>query len=213
MTYIVLIVRTILFYIIITSVYRFMGKREIGELSIVDLIVSILLAELAATAITDYKENVLYAIIPIFLLVIIQITIAKIILHNSKIRNLFEGEPSVIINRGKINFKEMLKQRYNLDDLLIQLRSQGIKSIEEVSYAILEANGDLSVFTKNGKKSGSYPLPIILDGILQEETLKEIDKTRSNIEDMLTKEKVKLSDVFYAFYRDKKLFIIKKDFK
>lgn len=213
MVYLVILFRTVLFYIIITSVYRFMGKREIGELSIVDLIVSILLAELAATAIEDYKSNVLTAIIPIAALVIIQITLAKIVLHNNKIRNIFEGEPSVIINRGKINFKEMLKQRYNLDDLLTQLRSKGIKSIEEVSYAILEINGDLSVFTKEGKTIGSYPLPVILDGKIQEETLKEIDKSRSYIEDTLAKDKLKLKDVFYAFYHDKKLFIIKKDYK
>ena len=211
MSYLVVIVRTILFYVVITSVYRFMGKREIGELSVVDLIVSIMLAELATGAIEDYKQNIFLSLIPIVLLVLIQIILAKIVLHSDKIRSVFEGEPSVIINRGKVNFKEMLKQRYNLDDLLTQLRSKGIKSLEEVSYAILEVNGDLSVFTKDGNVIGSYPLPVILDGKIQEDTLKEIDKSRSYILDKLNNDKLSLEDVFYAFYHDKKLFVIKKD--
>ena len=213
MSYLVVCIRTILLYVVITSVYRFMGKREIGELSVVDLIVSIMLAELAASAIENYEKNIFLGILPIAILVIIQIILAKIVLHSNKIRSIFEGEPSVIINRGKVNFKEMLKQRYNLDDLLTQLRSKGIKSLEEVSYAILEVNGDLSVFTKDGNVIGSYPLPVILDGKIQEETLKEIDKSRTYILDKLSHDKLKLEDVFYAFYHDKKLFIIKRDDK
>jgi len=122
--------RTLLFYIIIALVYRFMGKREIGELSIMDLIVSILIAELAAMSIDKYKDSIFITIIPIIALVIVQIVVAKISLKNAKTREVIEGEPSVIINRGKVNFEEMLKQRYNLDDLLTQLRGESVKSID-----------------------------------------------------------------------------------
>ena len=87
-------------------------------------------------------------------LVLLQIILAKISLKNNKIRNLFDGKPSIIINRGKVNFKEMVKQRYNLDDLLTQLREKQIRSIEEVDYAILETSGRLSVFIKGtGEKN------------------------------------------------------------
>ena len=106
-----------------------MGKREIGELSIMDLIVSIFIAELAAISIDNYKENVFLSIIPIGVLVILQIISAKVSFKNEKVRSVIDGNPSVIINRGKINFDEMLKQRYNLDDLLTQLRAKSIKSI------------------------------------------------------------------------------------
>ena len=153
MDILIVLFRTLLFYVIIAFVYRFMGKREVGELSIMDLIVSILIAELAAIAIDKYKTNLLITIIPIIALVIVQIVVAKISLKSPEIREKIEGIPSVIINRGKLNFKEMLKQRYNLDDLLTQLREKSIKSIEEVDYAILETSGKLSVFKKDKERN------------------------------------------------------------
>lgn len=211
MVYITVLSRTIFYYIVITVAYRFMGKREVGELSIMDLIVSILIAELAAMSIDKYQDNILQSIIPLIALVLIQIITSRIILRNGKVRDIFEGNPSVIINRGKINFKEMLKQRYNLSDLLVELRNKGIKSIEDVSYAVLETNGNLSVFTKEGNNFGSFPLPVILDGLIMEDTLKEIDKSRAWIDDSLRKEKLTVEQVFYAFYHSDKLFIIKNN--
>jgi len=211
MKYFKVLERTILFYVIITAVYRFMGKREVGELSILDLIVSILIAELAAIAIDKYNESIFLAIIPMVALVIIQILVAKVSLKNSDIRSVLEGEPSVIINRGKVEFQTMLEQRYNLDDLLTQLRSQGIKSIEEVDYAILETSGRLSVFEKENKKNGDYPLPVILDGKIQEDVLMQIKKTEDWLLDTLSKEHVTSKDVFYAFYRNGKLFLIRDE--
>ena len=118
MDYWIVIYRTILFYAVITVIYRIMGKREVGQLGIVDLIVSILIAELAAISIDNREESIWLSLLPILCLVGIQIILAYISLKSSKVRNLFDGNPSVIINRGIINFKEMVKQRYNIDDLL-----------------------------------------------------------------------------------------------
>lgn len=201
--------RTLLFYIIIAFVYRFMGKREIGELSIMDLIVSILIAELAAMSIDKYKDSIFITIIPIIALVIVQIIVAKISLKNAKTREMIEGEPSIIVNRGKVNFEEMLKQRYNLDDLLTQLREKSIKSIEEVDYAILETSGKLSVFTKGHDKS--YPLPLILDGKLDDETLIQIGKDRKWLDKNLEENNTVIENVFYAFYKNNNLFLIKDE--
>ncbi len=211
MVYISVLTRAVFFYILISIVYRLMGKREIGELSIMDLIVSFILSELAAMAIDNYESNILISVIPILAVSLIEIITSRLILKNTKIRDIFEGNPSVIINRGKINFKEMIKQRYNIGDLLTELRSKGIKSIEEVSYAVLETNGNLSVFTKKGTNFGSFPLPIILDGKIQKETLQEIDKTTAWIDDFLKNEKITKDEVFYAFYHDEKLFVIKNN--
>ena len=177
MDYLIVLERTILFYIIITVLYRFMGKREVGQLGIVDLIVSILIAELAAISIDNRTESIFLSIIPIVVLVLIQMGMAYYSLKNQKVRDAFDGTPSVMINRGKINFKEMVRQRYNIDDLLTQLREQHIKSIEEVDYAILETSGKLSVFKKKDNRFGDYPLPLILDGKIQEDTLRQIQKT------------------------------------
>jgi len=209
MEYVMVLFRTFIFYILITLVYRFMGKREVGELGIVDLIVSILIAELAAISIDNLDENIFLSILPIFLLVTIQIVIAKLSLKYGKIRNTLDGEPSVMINRGKVNFKEMIKQRYNLDDLLSQLREKGIKSLEEVDYAILENSGRLSVFEKEKGKMSTYPIALILDGKVDDKTLFQLKKSKEWLNEMLNKKNVKIEDVFYAFYKDKNLFIIK----
>lgn len=209
MDILIVLFRTLLFYVIITVVYRFMGKREVGELSIMDLIVSILIAELAAISIDKYKSNLLITIIPICVLVLVQIVIAKISLKNPNVREKIEGVPSVIVNRGKINFKEMLKQRYNLDDLLTQLREKSIKSIEEVDYAILETSGKLSTFVKDD--DDNYPLPVILDGKLQEDTLVQIKKNKKWLASVLEDNKTTMEHVFYAFYKNNDLFIIKNE--
>lgn len=176
-----------------------------------DLIVSIFIAELAAISIDNYQENVFISIVPIIALVIIQLVISRISLKNAKIRNVLDGEPSVIIERGRVNFREMLKQRYNLDDLLVQLRSRGIKSIEEVDYAILETSGKLSVFKKDDDKNRVYPLPIIVDGKIQKNTLYQIGKDSTWLYKALQNENYQLEDVFYGFYQKNKLFLIKKE--
>ena len=203
--------RTVFFYFFITIIYRFMGKREIGQLGIVDLIVSILIAELAAISIDNEKENLLMSVIPIIVLLGIQIGMSYISLRSSKIRNVFDGKPSVMINHGVVNFKEMVKQRYNIDDLLTQLREKQIRTLEEVDYAVLETSGKLSVFKKKGEKFGNYPMPLILDGKIQENTLKHIDKSSNWINKILKKQNLILEDIFYAFYKNDELYIIRQD--
>lgn len=204
--YLNMCLKTILLYFLIVLAYRIMGKKEVGELSIIDLIVTILIAELAAICIEDYKSSILVSIIPIISLVIIQILLSYISLKNNKIRNFIDGRPSVVIKAGKVCFKQMKKLRYSLDDLISQLREKGIKSIEEVDYAVLENSGTLSVF----QKTKDYPLPIILDGIIDHEVLKELKKDTVWIYNLLEKQNLNLEDVFYAFYTKDKTYIIKK---
>ncbi len=209
MDYLLILLKTIFFYFAIVIFYRFMGKREVGELGIIDLIVSVLIAELAAISIERYDSSVFLMLLPIGVLVILQIVLAKISLKSDKVRSMLDGDASVIIDNGKVNFKEMIKQRYNLEDLLTQLRARNVKSIEEVEYAILETSGKLSVFTKDANNSGPYPLPLILDGKIQKMTLKKIRRKEKWLNELLASKKVKLDDVFYAFYKDNQLFIIK----
>ena len=105
----------------------------------------------------------------------------------------------------------MLKQRYNLDDLLTQLRAKSIKSIEEVDYAILETSGKLSIFKREDDKNHTYPLPVIIDGKIQEDVLIQIGKDKKWIEESLKKEEYLLDDIFYGFYRNKRLFLIRNE--
>ncbi len=210
MDYLIVLFRTFFFYILITLIYRFMGKREVGQLGIIDLIVSILIAELAAISIDNREESIFLSLLPILLLVVIQITLSKISIKSPNFRNIIDGVPSVIISNGKINFKEMVRQRYNLDDLLTQLRAKKIKTIEDVDFAILENNGNLSVFSKYDPRRGDYPLALILDGKVDYDTLKKINKDSKWLEEKLKEKKISLSDVFYAFHSKGALYIIKK---
>ena len=211
MKYFIVIERSILFYCLISISYRMMGKREIGELSIMDFIVSIFIAELVAISIENYDKSLFLSLLPILLLVGIEILTSYISLKNKKARNMIDGNPSIIISRGKVNFKEMKKQRYNLDDLLMQLRMNQIKSIEEVDYALLETNGKLSIFKRSDDPNRTYPLPLIIEGYLDEDVLIQIQKSKEWLEKELQKNNISLENIFYAFYQNKNLYIIEKD--
>jgi len=208
MDLLIIFLRTLFFYFFIFIIYRIMGKREVGQLGIIDLIVSILIAELVVISIENYDKTMWYSLIPIFTLTLLQITLAYITLRKPKFRIFLDGNPSVIIKNGKVNYKEMMKQKYNLDDLLVQMRDKGYRSIEEIEYAILENNGTLSVFD-NKKTKTPLPLPLILDSNIQEDTLKLLNKDEKWVFNLLDKKQIKLEEVFYAFYKDKNIFIIK----
>jgi len=205
--YLTLAFKTFILYFFIVICYRIMGKKEVGELSVIDLIVTILIAELAAICIEDVKESIFVSIVPIIVLVAIQIFVSYISLKSESIRNFIEGKPSVIIKDGKVDFTQMTKLRYSLDDLLSQLRQNGVRSIEEVDYAVLENNGELSVF-QNTKE---YPMPIILDGKIDYETVKQIGKTEKWINNLIKQNKINVEEIFYAFYQKDKTYIIKKN--
>ena len=205
--YINLVIKTTVLYVYIMLCYRLMGKKEVGKLGIIDLIVSVLIAELAAMSIESDETSILVSLIPIAVLVVIQISLSYISLKSVKVRKLIDGSPKIIINKGKVDFKEMSKLRYSLDDLISQLREQSIKSIEEVKYAILENNGKLSVFTDDNL----YPMPIIVDGVIDNYTINNMNKDTSWVYNLLKKNNIELENVFYAFYTKNKTFIIKKD--
>jgi len=202
--------RTLFFYFVVVIAYRIMGKRELSQLQVIDFIVSILMAELIAISIENIDDPIYMALVPIVGLVIIEIILAKISLKSKKFNDIMSGKPSLIILNGKLNFKELVKCRYSLDNILLELRQNQIKSISDVEYAFLETNGKLSVFKYNFLKTSSdYPMPVIVEGELDNNTLKYINKSKVWVLNELRKRKVKLEDVFYSFYKNNKLYIIK----
>ncbi len=204
--YTTMVFKTTFLYFFIILAYRIMGKKEVGKLGIVDLIVSVLIAELAAMSIEETKDSILVSIVPIVTLVVIQVVLSFISLKSTHIRKFIDGDPRVIIKEGKLQFNEMSKLRYSLDDLMSQLREQQVKSIEEVDYAVLENNGKLSVFNE----CKDYPLPLIIDGVVDTEVLNALKKDMNWVLSILKKHQVDLEDVFYAFYTKNKTYIIKR---
>lgn len=174
--------RTIVLYFIILVIFRLMGKREIGELSILDLVVSIMIAEIAVLAIENVKDKLLHTIVPIVVLMIIQVSLAFISLKSQKIRQLLDGKPTIIIKQGKIDERAMRSQRYNFDDLLMQLRENNIDRISDVSYAILESSGKLSIVKKKTNKDKQMETSLIVDGVIQNEHLDRIGKDKHWLE-------------------------------
>ncbi len=206
-----IIFRTIFFYMVVVISYKIMGKREVGELGVFDLIISMLISQLIAISIENYKEPIWFVLVPACILVLFQVLFAKISLKSNKFRDILDGKESVIISNGKLNFLEMTKQKYNLSDLLLQLRDKGIRSIEEVDYAVLETNGKLSVFQKKDDNNNVFPLPIVLDGIIEEKNLVYINKNRKWLKSIIKSKNINLDEIFYAFYTGSDIYIIKKE--
>ncbi|EOP51385.1 DUF421 domain-containing protein [Bacillus cereus] len=182
MEWVSIIGRTMLLYIIILIIFRLMGKREIGELSVLDLVVFIMLGEMAVVAIENTDKSLWHQLVPMTFLMCIQIILSVISLKFQRFRHLIEGEPAILINAGKIDEKKMRKQRYNIDDLMMQLREQGVGDVRDVEYAILEPSGKLSIFQKQKSKKSKndtpiFTLPLIIDGEIQFNHLQMIEHT------------------------------------
>jgi len=138
---------------------RIMGKREIAKLSIFDLIVFIIVAEVAAVGIEDVSKPLFDVLIPISIVMLLQMLLSYLTMKKDKLRDFIEGKPSLIIENGKINDREMQRQKYDISDLIMQLHEQNIKNIADVEFAILETSGKLSVFTKNNDNQQKEHIP------------------------------------------------------
>lgn len=139
-------VRTIILYLLITIALRAMGKRQVGELSPAEFVITILVSELATIPMQSTGTPLVYGVMPILTLLSLEIIISSLFLKNRWIRKIAVGRTSILIENGKINQKEMERLRLTLDELLEELRLKGFIDIKQVKYAILEANGELSVF-------------------------------------------------------------------
>lgn len=206
-----ILARTIILYALIILIFRAMGKREIGELSILDLVVYIMIAEMAVLGIEKPRQNLFETIVPMLFLMTIQIIFAYISLKSKKFRDIVEGKPIVIINNGRIDEEEMRKQRYNFDDLLLQLREKNVKNIADVEFAILETSGKLSVFEKDNK-NGGITVPLIIDGVIQEKNLERIKKNQLWLRQELRKLGYKeVKNISFCSYQNGEFFIDTKD--
>ncbi|MFD0678772.1 MULTISPECIES: YetF domain-containing protein [unclassified Paenibacillus] len=220
--------RTVLVYFVVFFTMRIMGKREIGKLSVFDLVISVMIAEIAVFVLEDLEKPIVAGVLPMLTLVAVQLLIAFVSLKNEKVRRIFEGKPSFIIKHGKLDRAEMKRQRYNLDDLLLQLRQSKVMDVANVEFAILESSGKLTVVEKEVErqedsekekdkqkesqgaeqsdelskiKFEGLPLPMIMDGKVQEDSLQKLDKTRFWLKSELQAKGVKdFKDVFYCSY-------------
>lgn len=217
-----MILRTVFIYFFLLVIMRMMGKREIGKLSVFDLIVSFMIADISAMAI-DSEKPLFIGITTILTLALLQVLLSYLSLKSKKIREWTDGKPVMIIKNGEILDDEMAKARYNLDDLLVQLREKNIADVSDVEFAILETSGKLSVFEKEKKSSKQgvhkslrpfqMPVPLIIDGKVQDEGLKQIGKTRFWLKNEIQKQGHRdFKDIYYASMNSNgKLFVDRKN--
>ncbi|CAM3886465.1 DUF421 domain-containing protein [Bacillus paramycoides] len=217
MEWVSIIGRTMLLYIIILIIFRLMGKREIGELSVLDLVVFIMLGEMAVVAIENTDKSLWHQLVPMTFLMCIQIILSVISLKFQRFRHLIEGEPAILVNAGKIDEKKMRKQRYSIDDLMMQLREQGVGDVRDVEYAILEPTGRLSVFQKQKSKKSKndtpiFTLPLIIDGEIQYNHLQMIEHTDEWLVEKLNNLGYKdVKQILYCSFQNGQFFVDLKE--
>lgn len=217
---IIIFVRTLILYTLIIVVLRLMGKRQIGQLQPSELVVSLIIADLAAVPMAEIGIPLINGIIPIVTLFIMEELLSYLSLKSERLKGLISGKPSILIERGVIMEKELEHLRYNLNDLLEQLRLKNFSNIEDINYAILETSGQLSVIPKEDKKAVTLkdmniktqtqymPVTVIIDGHIKSDNLHKIGLSNSWMANELKKNKIKSAkDVFFAYLNPEKKFI------
>lgn len=181
-------IRTIFLYIIVLIVMRLMGKREIGQLQPFELVVSILIADLASIPMADSGIPITNGIIPILGLLVMHLLISLINIKSMKAREILCGKPSILIYRGRIDEKMLKKERFTLNELQERLRGNNIVNIGDVEYAILETSGQLTVIPKPNKRNTipqdfnimpeyeGITYDLVIDGKVMYENLKKVGK-------------------------------------
>lgn len=180
----IVLIRTVILYLIVLLVIRIMGKAELSKMSPFQLIVVFMIAELASIPIESPDVSMITGVAAIFTLMFLQVLISFISLRSEKFKKIFSGRPSVLIDKGEINVKEMRALRITINDLMEQLRIGGAPSINDVDFAVMESNGELSIIQKAEKRpltaedasiaadSEVMPAVFISDGIIYYENIR-----------------------------------------
>lgn len=203
-----IILRTIIVYVTVILSIRIMGKRQIGDMQPGELVITILISDLAAAPIIDKNVPMFIGAIPIVALVIIEVLISKIVLKSIFIRRMMNGHSAIIIRDGKIDQILLKKLRISVDDLMELLRGENVFDVETVAYGILETNGSMSVLLKSSEQTATkcdvgakftpaaLPIPIITDGTLRKEELTFTHITKQKLDKILQKEHVTVQEIF-----------------
>lgn len=209
-----ILLRTAIIYVSLIIAMRLMGKRQIGELEVSELVTTLLISEVASLPITDVGIPVSHALIPIIALLFFEVTSSMLSVTFPCLKNLFSARPTTLIRNGKFCIRAMRGTRITADELIGELRQQGIIDISEVLYAILEQNGKITVLQK-----AKYRVPnaeqlkikttetgichIVIDkGVINGHGLCELGMEKSELEKILKKQNVDRKDVYLMIIND-----------
>ena len=201
-------IRTILVYILLNVVLNIMGKRQIGELEVGELVCTLLISEIAAIPISDPDIPLSWAVVPIIFICAIEVALSAIKNRCTKIKRAVEGNSLYIIYKGRLRQKVLLENRISINELLTEMRIQGFGGTDDVEYAILEQNGKISLFDK----STSLSHFLVLDGEVNKNAMRELGFDEGWLDRLLKEEGLSLREVFLLSVDDEgKRNIIKKE--
>lgn len=204
-----IVVRTIIIYVLLTFTLRIMGKRQLGELDVGELVSTLLVSEIASIPIDDPDIPLMNAIIPILFILALEIILSTLKNKSEKMKEIIEGKPQYIIYKGRLLQKELLENRISINELMAELRCQGVGDIQEVEYAIIEQNGSLSIIKKS---SNDMTHAIIIDGEISENALNLTKRSKEWLEAKLREKKLEAKNVFLMTVSDEgEANIIEKD--
>lgn len=205
---IISIIRTVILYAFVVFSVRIMGKRQISDMQPSELVITLIISEIAAIPMQNTSQPLISGVIPVLVLVALEIIASIFMMKSGIFRKLVCGSPIVVIRDGEILQKEMRRLRLTTEDLCVQLRQQNVFSIEDVQYCIVETNGKVSVLEKPQSRQPSardfgieisdnkIETVVVSDGQILDNSLKLCRKTKNDVVDILKKENTKLSDVF-----------------
>ena len=205
---IISIIRTVILYAFVVFSVRIMGKRQISDMQPSELVITLIISEIAAIPMQNTSQPLISGVIPVLVLVALEIIASVIMMKSGKFRKLVCGSPIVVIRDGEILQNEMRRLRLTTEDLCVQLRQQNIFSIEDVQYCIVETNGKVSVLEKPQSRQPSakdfgieisdnkIETVVVIDGQILDNSLKLCRKSKNDVIEILKKENTKLSDVF-----------------
>lgn len=202
------IARTVLMYVFVSIGVRLMGKRQIGDMQPTELVVTLLISEIAAIPLQDVSQPISIGLVAIFILVLLEILASVIVLKNLRLRRIFSGKAVAVIKNGEIDQKAMQNVRMTVFDLVEMLRMQGIFDLEDIESAFLEVNGNLSVRQKPMRapatpeqlgvnvSDGGLSMTVISDGTVVDASLRFLNMTREDLNIILKNENKHQKDIF-----------------
>lgn len=201
------IVRTVLLYFLVLATFRLLGKRQIGELQPVDLVLTFLLSELLSVSIQDMQAPLLHTLVPVALLVGLEISMSVLSMKSLRFRTLLQGNPLFVIRNGKLDQRQLKRLRFTVDDLLEELRKKDVYDLSEVQYAIVETDGTLSVLLKPGARTpqndalgltvqdSGIPCVVVSDGEVVKTNFQVCAMTEEKLENILKKNGLRAGDL------------------
>lgn len=205
---IISIIRTLILYVFVIFAVRVMGKRQISDLQPTELVITLIISDIASIPMENSSQPLLSGVVPVLILVACEIFASLIMMKNSKFRKIICGSPVMVIEDGKILQDAMRKLRMTTEDLCIQLRQEEVFSLEDVEYCIVETNGKISVLQKPEKRTPNaqelgvtiedtgIDAVVISDGVYLDNSMKLCGFTRKRIDNILTENNVRLDEVF-----------------